>query len=240
MKFMKATDPWNSLRKGQVRDGLKVLEQNYDRDPTASHIMELGVAYLWTRQYEKARVIFRRSIDEHPRSMSSFYGMAGTVAWCLGDIADAVKQWRNGLGSAYADTNGLGVHLPLLLLLASLLKPGSFESTAALRLLREKSLDQRIQEWPGPIALLMLGELDKTELRTHCSGTDQVDSDDRRWLAAFYRGVLSYRAGKEAALRRAMRRLTDTSDPLWADQEFFLARMWSEEFFLARYEACRG
>ena len=233
---MKTTDPWHFLRTGEVTQGLKAFKRIHDREPTASHIMELGVAYLWIRQYEEAWGLFRKTIDEYPQSMSSFYGMAGTAKWCLGDTAEAVRQWRDGLESKYADTNGLGLHLPLLLFAASILRPGSFENKVALKLLRDKSRDHRINEWPGPIALLVLGEINESDLRNQCSPADQVLTNDRKWLTTFYEGVLSYRVGNEAESKRAMQRLADTSSPLWTDQDFFLARMWSEEFFLARHE----
>jgi len=234
---MNRTDPWHCLRTGNTAKGLKEFERNYEREPEASEIMELGVAYLWVRQYEKAWEHFRKSIKDYPQSMSSFYGMAGTARWCLGDVIEAVRQWREGLKSDYADTLGLGIHLPLLLLVGSILRPGSFEKQSALKFLEEKARDDRVSDWPGQIALWALGEIDARELRNQCGGHDEVETYDRQWLASFYDGVLSYRVGKEGEFKDTMRRLTDTSGPRWADDDFFLARMWSEEFFLARHEA---
>ncbi len=234
---MKATDPWFSLRAGKVTTGLRLFQKNYDRQPTASHIMELGVACLWVEQYERAWKLFRKAVEEYPHSMSSFYGMAGAAAWCLGNVAEAVGQWRNGLESSYADTDGLGIHLPLLLLTASILRPGSFETQMALRILRKKARDHRVQEWPGPIALLALGEICKGQLQNHCSAADDLQTQDREWLATFYEAVLTYRVGESAILKRTMQSLADIASPPWANQEFFLVRMWSEEFFIARHEA---
>ena len=236
---MQASDPWLSLRIGNISEALQIFERSCDKEPTPSHIMELGVAYLWVRQYERARQHFGKAIEEFPLSMSSFYGMAGTATWCLGNITEAVRQWQDGLESKYADTNGLGVQLPLLLLVACLLRPASFEKSIALELLKEKSQDQRIKEWPGPIVLLMLGQLDGRELRNQFPRDDRVEADDSEWLTGFYEGLLSYRVGKEVELKHVMQNLSDTSNSPWRNHDFFLARMWSAEFFIARHEASR-
>lgn len=218
-------------------DGLKQFKDNYDKDATAAHTMELGVAYLWLQQYENAWAHFRKAITQFPSSMSSFYGMAGTAKWCLGGIDEAIRQWQNGLDCEYADTNGLGVHLPLLLFSGSVLSPGSYETDTAIMLLKEKAKGYRIEDWPGPIARMVLGELSETEIQKECASADLLENQERQWLISFYDGVISYADGERARFVGIMKRLADTCRAEWSNQEFFLSRMWTEEFFLARTEA---
>jgi hypothetical protein len=116
-------NPWHLLRYGDAEQALALLRRVYARQSTPSHIMELGVAYLWTGDYDSARAHFNDAIRKFPRSMSSFYGMAGVAEWCMGECAAAVGDWRAGLNARFADAAGLGIRLPLLLFTASVLAP---------------------------------------------------------------------------------------------------------------------
>jgi tetratricopeptide (TPR) repeat protein len=113
--------PWQLLRYGDAERGLALLREAYMRQRSSSHIMELGVAYLWTGDYASASAHFRSAIEEFPRHASSFYGMSGVSHWCLGESNAAVADWLTGLKAQYSETAGLGIRLPLLLFSASIL-----------------------------------------------------------------------------------------------------------------------
>jgi hypothetical protein len=236
---MKADDPWEQLKKGEAKEGIKQFEANYETEPSASSIMELGVAYMWIRQYAAAWELFSKSIEEYPKSISDFYGMAGTAKWCLNDVSASIHHWIDGLGSQFADTNGLGMHLPLLLFVASVMHPGSHDTYSAEKLLRQKTKDRRVGDWPGPIAQWVLGEIGDPELRAQCLDQDIVEVHDKEWLSEFYQAVRTYDRTKRRTFNLTMRKLSDTTRPEWADDDFFLARMRSEEFFIARHEASK-
>jgi hypothetical protein len=234
---MKATDPWSLLRAGKVEEGLRPFVHAHSKEPTASHIMELGVAYLWVKRYDAAWDHFRSTNAAYPKHGSGFYGMAGVAKWCMGECDEAARQWVAGLDVQFADTCGLGIRLPLLLFFASVVKPATYRRRVAEKLLKDKSEDSRITDWPGPIARWLLGQISDDELRNQSRGLDDADTCDRYWLARFYQNVFQYGAGERSNFRETMGKLADTSSPEWSDETFFLARMWSEEFFLARYEA---
>jgi hypothetical protein len=126
--------------------------------------------------------------------------------------------------------------MPLLLFTASVLHPAAFGRAEAERLLMEKGRDVRLTEWPGPIAGFVLMLISEGRLRQECISEDETETRDRNWLADFYRGVLDRGEGRISDFKQAMRKLADTSRPEWSDDDFFLGRMWGEEFFLARYE----
>jgi hypothetical protein len=236
---MKVPDPWHQLRGGKLKAGLNQLHTNYVEDPSASSIMELGVAYLWICEYDTAWELFSKSIEEYPKSISDFYGMAGIAKWCLNDVWASIHHWIDGLGSQFADTNGLGMHLPLLLFVASVMHPGSHDTYSAVNLLRQKTKDRRVGDWPGPIAQWVLGEIGDPELRAQCVDEDIVEMHDKEWLSEFYRAVRTYDPAKRRTFNLTMRKLSDTTQTVWADDDFFLARMRSEEFFIARHEASK-
>ena len=234
---MKSPDHWKLLRssdESKVRRGLGLVEKAHAQQPDPSHIMELGVAYLWVRHYGSAWEHFDLAIKEDRAGTDCYYGMAGASKWCVGEFDEAVRLWAAGTKAAFQDTAGLGITLPLLLFFASVKEPATFERQAAEKLLMGKTTDSRIRIWPGPIASWMLGQISEVEFRGRRDGEDEAGILDRRWLAEFYAGVLQHGEGKFCEFSKTMQKLGDTSQPEWSDDTFFLARMWSEEFFLAR------
>jgi hypothetical protein len=232
-------NPWHLLRHGDAERGLSLVRDAYMRKRSSSNIMELGVAYLWTEDYSSADAHFRKAIQEFPRHASSFYGMAGVSRWCLGEFTAAVVDWRTGLQAHYADTSGLGIRLPLLLLVASILAPEVIARGVAEEILEDKVTDDRAGHWPGTVAKFVLGRAGPQESLALTSSTQEFDRKHREWVIQFYRHLLEFGRGEltPAQFSRAMRTATDTSRPEFSDQNYFLALMWSEEFFVARQQA---
>lgn len=234
---MKTADPWTLLRAGQIEEGLRPLQKAHARQPSPSHIMELGVAYLWAKRYDAAWEHFNTTNETFPGHTSDFYGMAGVAKWCLGEYDAAIANWQVGLDAKFSDTAGLGVKLPLLLFFAAGIKPSLYPQNSAETLLLAKSADERSEEWPGPVACWLVGRMAEGEFEKLWKGFDDVDTRDRVWLAEFYAAVKRYQSEDASRFKECMRSLSDTSSADWSNETFFLARMWSEEYFLARYEA---
>lgn len=228
---------WDHLRYGDAEQGLTLIREAYKRKPSASHIMELGVAYLWVRSYEAAAKHFETANQTHIHTMARFYGMAGVAKWCVDDLVGAVEQWHTGLAAQYADVAG-GVHLPLLLWVAGTLKARIFPRAEAERLLSDKVRGPRSKSWPGPIASFTLGLIDEATMAAVCVERER-EVLDREWLTQFYRGLIAFNRGKlsPTELKEVMRRTADASRPEWSDEQNFLTLPWSEEFFIARHEA---
>lgn len=231
--------PWQSLRSGNVKHGLDLMREGYRGDPSASHIMQLGVGYLWVQDYLAAREHFQEAVERYPRSMSSFYGMAGVAHWCIDEPAAAVKCWQLGLNAEYADAAG-GIHLPLLLFVASILKPASSSRNEAEQLLKKKTRDPRVKNWPGPLAKFVLNGLNQEALEDLSKEqTKREISPYRKWLIRFYKDVLDLGRGdlKSERFKKQLELMVDTKQPEWLDEKNFVHLVWNEEFFIARYEA---
>ena len=208
----------------------------YEKEHTPSHIMELGVAYLWAHRYEAAWDHFHSSIVRFPKSMCSFYGMAGVARWCLDDFKESRRQWSDGITAKYQDAAGLGIAMPLLLFTGSILKAGFFDRSEAIDALVERSKDRRIKRWPGPIGNFLLGNIGEADVLAAMESKREIELRDRRWQFKFYRALLSAKDGNLLVFKEEMRKLVDTSQPEWKDDDFFLARVWDEDFFIARHE----
>jgi hypothetical protein len=249
---MENVNPWNLLRgrKKEQEEGLRLVERMYSQEPNESHRMELGVAYLWLRHYDSAFEHFSAAIHEDPRTGDNDYGMAGVAKWCLGKPNEAISQWRAGLKAKYARASGLDIRMPLLLFFGAVRQPETFDLKRAEKLLLERTVDTRIGNWPGPIARMMLGQISEAEFQNYCQGVKSGDMGKnpflRRspretgnclWLAEFYKSVLALQRSASSDFQNSMRKLSDTSQSEWQDENVFVSRLWHEEFFMARYEA---
>lgn len=230
-------NPWSLLRSGERNQAIEQLQKEFRTKPDASHAMELGVAYLWLKDYDAAWHHFHQVRQTHARSHARFYGMAGVAKWCLGEQTEAIGEWRAGLKSQYADGAG-GVTLPLLLFVATIVNSDLFERSEAERLLTLRAEDPRVRNWPGPIAEFVLGRIDEESLQNRCMVRDESDSLLRLWLMEFYVGVLALDRGDQAKFQAMIRRTgTAVDDDFDSLKKHFLAKLWHEEFFIARHAA---
>lgn len=236
---MEKFNPWSLLwgTPSEQEQGMSVVRQWYSQSPTPSHTMELGIAYLWLQRYMEALEHFQGAIKTDPRRGDELFGMAGVAKWCLGKPNEAVDLWEAGLKAKYARAGGLGVRMPMLLFFASSVKPQTRERSFAEKLLLRCTNDPRIRHWPGPIAKMLLGQINESDFQIQCKGSGDYDTRSRYWLADFYKIVQQHDQSKIPVFKEAMQKLTDTTKPDWSEEKLLLYRIWGEEFFLARHEA---
>lgn len=235
-------DPWNLLQSGDAAQGLAVLRQRHAKIPSPSHIMELGVAYMWVRDYAAALKHFQYSIRTDRRASEYYYRFAGAAAWCLGSYSSAVESWHAGLDARYANA-GVCIRSAMVLLLTSILRPVLFSRKEAEDILLQKAKDPRLAFWPGTLGQFIAGQIDAATLEEswvgNLSRTVRGVMPHARWLTGFYKVVLEFGDGRLSLgdLRRAMKAMVEISQPEWYEHLNFVHLLWNEEFFIARHEA---
>ena len=237
---MEGSKHWQLVRYGNAEEGLELMREAHRRDPSASHVMRLGAGYLWASNYKAAEKHFQDAIRTHSFTISSFYEMEGAASWCADDPDRAVRVWQEGLGSQFADA-GVAIILPLLLFVASVLRPNVFSRKKAEQILKKQLENPRAESWPGPLADFVLGRIDEEILEQRCVHKRERTTLHRRWQAQFYEDVIEFARGnlEQTLFRGLMQRTADTSRPEWAEEGNFLTLLWSPEFFIARHEASR-
>jgi hypothetical protein len=100
----------------------------------------------------------------------------------------------------------------------------------------EKTKDAFIQAWPGPIVQWILGQINGGEFLRHCQGRHEHDLRENLWEAEFYRSLMRFDQSKISDFKESMHKLTNIQQPEWRNERTFLARIWKEEYFLARHE----
>jgi len=221
----------------QVVDYLRRELQTPRLYPSNYH--SLGAVYIWSGDYQSALAHFDEQIRAAlPRNApgDSTFGMAGAAAWCLGDEKLAIEYWRNGTTAKYA-IGGANTRTELLLYAASVLKPVTFSTESAEKLLAKQASHWRVKNWPGPIAQYILGTASEQEVRQKAvvRNGDAAQPNPKSWQFDFYK-LLKIAASTEVdALESEFHNLLNikASEHLAGIKLFYFLRL--EEFYLARH-----
>jgi tetratricopeptide (TPR) repeat protein len=238
-------NPWELVRHGDIASGIRMMEEGYKQDPSPSRTRQLGTAYLWAHEYEAALKHFQHAIKTEHSPGEDLYGFAGSALWCLRKYSLAVESWKAGVNAPSA-TGGVCTRSPMLLLLASILRPGSFSRKRAEDILLRKAENPRVRNWPGTLAQFLAGIIDKARLEASWIGYIGKDVPDvmpeARWLTSFYESVVELDKGQidSSHFRRLMSSAVDVSHTQWADQRSFVHLIRYPEYFIARQESSLG
>lgn len=227
---------------GQSEEALRLMRETCATGSGAAEIMQLGTAYLWLENYIEAWEHFNSANQKQPKHTARFYEMAGISKWCMGERQMAVEQWIEGCDCDYADGAG-GVCSPLLLFTASIIHPDIFARREAEKLLTVRANENRIRNWPGPVAEHVLGRINKTTLREKCVGVNPRDTESRHWLADFYLGIIGLSNGDILGHKKTMRKVaTAASKYIGPGRKVFdlSDKIRETEFYIARSEAVRN
>lgn len=238
---MPAGDWTDELRAERVKTALDRLKKelrsgsNYPSD-----YYSLGAMYMWSEDYASALTHFDEQIQAKlPRNRPGdlAFGMAGSAAWCLGDEKLAIKYWQKGTTPGYA-VGGANTRTSLLLYAASVLKPDTFATASAEKLLRKKADHWRVKNWPGPIAQFVLGTASEQEVRHKAvfREGDPIEPSPRSWQFDFYKTLQTATSASTElrALESEFRNLLNVkrSEYLAGSKFFYFLRI--EEFYLLR------
>ncbi len=164
--------------------------------------------------------------------LSVCHWMIGERMLGLGIIKDLVIAVRDGK-IHYADFAG-GVTQGLILCYMGATLRASADVDLAMRYLKKLATRQRIQNWPGPAALFLLGGLTFGEAVKDATGSADLaeakkiaerDLMTRRYLTniLFAAGTERRMAGDEAGCRLFMAECASLTNPL-AEDEWYLAQ----------------
>lgn len=185
--------------------------------------------------YERAQ-----ELCGHHIKTAGYLMRIGTIQWLLGRQMKAVATFRASVDGVldgsieFADLAG-GVSQGLLLWYAGVTRRDEESETHALEYLRKLSKNaRRMQCWPGPLALFVLGQKSETDaladLRNARNLGELVKLAEndlllRRELcqALFYFGVRKRSEGNEGACQEMMVQCANLENPL-IENEWYLAR----------------
>ena len=230
------------LEAHRYTEAIQTYREQLQADPLHwPSIAGLARALQASGAYAEALLLFER-VDEHERRLPGSSGRKidmACVCWCL-DERERAKQLVRGAvdgildGSIeFGDLAG-GVQQGALLYFMGIATQDTEATEFALSYLRKLSLKSRIKQWPGPVALYLLGLINKEALLTAACGQSDVseasrvvenDIRSRRRLcvALFYVGVSLREEGMDAESVEWLQACIALKNPL-VEPEWFLAK----------------
>jgi tetratricopeptide (TPR) repeat protein len=216
--------PDELLLAGETYKAIDVLQRDYARDNDDATLNSLGMAYLYAGQFRRALRAFQKLIADKPRHAADEYSVCGIILWILNRRAEGVDIWKEGERCGYGDAAG-NIGVPLLLYYAAVTAPDLYSLESALALLEKRLARSISYHWPGGIARLLVGRIDREEADEHKSYEKWTHPHETAELE-FYDGIRHRRLGDEAACRQHLQACVDCGN----------VGMYAPVWFLAKYE----
>ncbi|HUL05366.1 MAG TPA: hypothetical protein VLV76_03475 [Candidatus Acidoferrum sp.] len=232
-------DPWQLVQEHRYADALAAYDAALAAgdQQRAPWIANRGIVLLCLGRWQEAFDAFAHANEIKNRKTPSaqpYLTKMATAQWLMGGRGEAIGTLRravDGVASGqigYADSAG-GVSQGLLLWYAGATVPDEAARDHALAYLSRLSDGRRIQFWPGPLALYVLGRMPFEEtLRLMASSSAdlakaEVSKRRRLCQALFYAAVAKRHEGEESACMNGMRQCYALENPL-LEEEWYLAR----------------
>jgi tetratricopeptide (TPR) repeat protein len=238
--------PWLLLRQKDYVQAIELFRARYASERSPGRRLGLGEALMWAGEYPLAADHFRDSIAKDQgfgTSSEEDFAFLGSADWCLGAYESAVATWQSGTKALYSIGGGR-THCPLLLLVASILRPGLFQRARAEKILLQRLRNLRAPPWPVTLAGFVVGQVNEKALED--SWAWYVAQGIRgmvlssKWIVGFYESLLTL--GTEGMtkneFRQTMSSMVDGPHIESCDLEDFTQLTWNPEFYIARHEAC--
>jgi tetratricopeptide (TPR) repeat protein len=243
-----ANRPWKLLQQGHFAEALETFQDQYRLKRGPGRKRGLGEALMWARDYHAAASHFQDAIDRDARhrgynaSSEENFAFLGAAEWCSGDYEAAIKAWNLGIKAAYS-IGGCRTHCPLLLFLASILRPSLYERDRAEKTLLKRLNSRSAKGYPASEARFALGLIDKHALEASWPATPPLNvslvGEEAEWTRDFYEAVrhLAAETNTIEDARLTWRSLSERTRYESADVEIFYSIVCIPEFFIAGHEA---
>jgi len=172
-------DAWKLLETGQPRKAIEAFTRKIRREPTDIHYSSRAEAFIQLKEYDNALADLHCANAAAVWTSTHYFERIGVVHWLARREYLAAATWlesvlaMEGGKIQYADAAG-GVEPGCLLWFAAvslgheeLVVPARrlFESKIA----KGKGLLWAVENWPGPLAMFLLGSMDEAKVRAQVS-----------------------------------------------------------------------
>jgi hypothetical protein len=234
-------DPWYLIEAEKYNEAIEAVTASIQRDASIpGRTLRYGtraMAYLNLGDFENALADFLKANQSAAYTSDGNLRLAGVAHWLAGRESEAIAIWQDLVLAMergkiqYSDGAG-GVRTACVLWFAGTRLGQQPLLEISERLLR-KTVDAKggrnwkIDNWPGPIAKFLLGEIDKQELRAAIDDVP-VLRDRETCQVEFYIGAQALAMGDESLARQAFR-----------DAAKLPVAKLEDEYYLAKHELKR-
>jgi tetratricopeptide (TPR) repeat protein len=175
-------DAWKLLETGQPRKAIEAFTRKLRREPTDINYSSRAEAYIQLKEYDNALADLHCANAVAVWTSTEYFERIGVVNWLARREFLAAATWLELVLAIergkieYTDAAG-GVEPGCLLWFAAVSLGYEELLVAARRLLEAKvargeGRNWTIENWPGPLAMFLLGSMDEAEVRERISDSD--------------------------------------------------------------------
>lgn len=237
-------NPWKMIISHRYQEAAASYEARLKSDPDnpdllsahAAALLCLGHLQEALKEYQRANDLANRRLKGETQP---YLEKIGSVFWLLGRRDEALQTFRTAIdgildGSIKFADNAGGVSQGILLWYAGVTSGNEKAKSYALNYLRKLAKKSRIKEWPGVLALYVLGEKTQADVFAAVCGSSDInkainqaktDLLTRRRItkALFYIATLYRDENNEEQCREKMISCASLENPV-LEIEWYLAR----------------
>ena len=226
----------------------KLLKKESDEYEYGDNLVEYSTALLCLGQLNEALQGFFHANEIAKKRLRGesqpYLEKIGVIHWLLGNRAEAIKIFRSGIqgvlkGIIKFTDNAGGVSHGLLLWYAGVTERDIIAKEESVNYLGKLAKKSRIQYWPGPLGLYVLGKSSFDEVLISATDTNNLteafalaktDLLKRRYLCQllFYAAVNQRNIGDENGCLERMKNCIQLENPI-LEVEWYLARNETEK-----------
>jgi len=250
-------NPWEMILAHRYAEATSCYESMLRHDPANHDVLSSnGTALLCSGKLDEALVNFQAAnklASQRLRGESQPYlNDIGSILWLLGRSRDAIQIFEESVkgvehGSIMFTDNAGGVSQGLLLWYAGVTVPNNQVRDHAVRYLQRLAKKRRIREWPGGLALFVLGLQSQQDLLFELCGATSLEESikeakgdlfklRRLVKILFYSAVRQRFEGHENKCHELMVLCAGLENPV-LEVEWYLARAESTKGLVDRKRA---
>jgi tetratricopeptide (TPR) repeat protein len=216
--------PWDLFEAGLYREAIAGYTRMLRRDESEQVYAGRAEAFFKLKDYDRALTDLHAANAVSQYTTDAYFERIGVVNWLARRENTAAGTWHDLVLATergriqYADAAG-GVEPGCLLWFAAVSLGRSDLLNPARSLLEKKAKEPRgeyarTENWPGPVAMFLLGMLNEAQLRENITDVTDVPIVHERELcqAEFYIGVKALEGGDVLAARKAFRKAAALRD----------------------------
>jgi len=213
---------WDIVKIGKYEEACLAADREFAETQSLSPLRNKVFALLCLEKYDEVIRLSNDIIIKANGESDGDFVFLGVAHWLLGRYRDAVTVWERATDTKYTDAAG-GVGIQLLLFYASVKLQDDKLKACALKQLQTLCKHPTANNWPGPLAGLVLGKLQEADVRSKMS-KQPILKARQTCQAAFYIGTMQIASQDMHGYIEHMRESCGQGGACLLEQEYYLAR----------------
>ena len=212
---------WDLIKENNFEEACSQLDDEYERFKSAARLRNKVYALLNLNKFEEAILLCGKIREERNGETDTDYIFSGVAYWLLNKYSEAIEMWRDARKAKYTDAAG-GVEVELLLLFGAIKKNDQKLEKDALAALKKKVKAKQADNWPGPLAKYILGDITASCLYENVD--EQPALRAKELCQAYFYVALGYLNNDKSKYAECLEKCIAVGPDAYVIQEYYLAK----------------